>query len=129
MRSEHRCRLTAMACALLSAAALGQNLPAGPPPADRERLLAHFEHVAEADLKALYLLCASLSSQRLLAFDEAAHCLIAADVLQARSFAGDFSALLAWWRLHRDERLPNPGEASGQRELLAPFASCRRHAD
>jgi hypothetical protein len=118
MKSEHRRGSTAMACALLSAAALGQNLPGAPAPGDRERLLAHFERVAEADLKTLYLLCARVSSRRILAFDEAAHCSIAADVLKARSFAGDFDALLAWWRLHRDDRLTDSRDSSVQRDLL-----------
>jgi len=118
MKSEHRRSSTAIACALLSAAALGQTLPGAPAPGDRERLLAHFERVAEADLKALYLLCARVSSRRMLAFDEAAHCSIAADVLKARSFAGDFDALLAWWRLHRNDRPTDSSDASLQRGLL-----------
>lgn len=97
------------ACTLLSAAALGQTQPRASAWADREQLLAHFERVVEVDLKALYLRCAHVSSQRLLDFEEAAHCSIAGEVLKARSFGGDFNALLAWWRLHRDEHLGDLG--------------------
>ncbi|WP_280154835.1 hypothetical protein [Piscinibacter sp. XHJ-5] len=49
------------------------------------------------------LRCARDSSQRLLLHDEAFQCSIAADVLKARSFGGDFEAMLAWWRRHRDD--------------------------
>lgn len=117
MSSEHCRGLTAIACVLVSAAALGQNLPGASAWGDRERVLAHFERAAETDLKELYLLCDRVSRRRLLAQDEAAYCLIAADVLKARSFAGDFDALLAWWRLHRDEWPEEPSQGSVQRSL------------
>lgn len=95
----------AAACALDFAAALGQTLPGATLLGDRERLFAHFESVGEVNLKRLYLRCARESSQRLLGFDEAARCGVVGEVLKARSFGGDFNALLAWWRQHRDDRL------------------------
>lgn len=117
MSSKHCRGLTATACVLVSAAALGQNLPGTSEWGDRERVQAHFELVAETDLKALYLHCDRVSRRRLLALNEAAHCVIAAEVLKARSFAGDFDALLAWWRLHRDERPDEPSQGLVQRSL------------
>jgi len=97
--------ILAAVCAVVSAAALGQTAPDSSTWRDRERLFAHFEVVGEVSLKALYLRCARESSQRLLGFDEAARCSIAGEVLKARIFGGDFNALLAWWRLHRDDRI------------------------
>jgi len=119
MKSAHR--FGAVACLLLSVAAFGQTLPGAALWLDRERLAARFERVAEADLKTLYLRCARESSRRLLGFDEAALCSTAGEALKARSFGGDFNALLAWWRLHRDDHLvvssdgAPPAEASARR--------------
>lgn len=98
----------AAACALVSAAALGQTLTGASAWSDRERLFAHFERATEGHLKALYLRCARDSSERLLSFDEAARCSIAGEALKARSFGGDFNALLAWWLQHRDDPLDEP---------------------
>lgn len=98
-------RAGASLCALASAAALGQAQPEASAWRDRERLLAHFELVGEVNLKAVYLRCARESSQRLLGFEEAARCSIAGEVLKSRHFGGDFNALLAWWRQHRDDRI------------------------
>jgi len=98
-------------CTLASAAALGQALPEASAWRDRERLLAHFELVGEVNLKVVYLRCARESSQRLLGFDEAARCSVAGEFLRVRSFGGDFNALLAWWRQHRDDPIDEPGDA------------------
>lgn len=111
-RLPRRATVLLGACTLLSAAALGQTLPGARAWADREQLLAHFERVAEVDLKALYLRCAHESNQRLLDFEEAARCSITGEVLKARSFGGDFNALLAWWRLHRNEHLGDLSEGN-----------------
>ena len=115
MSSKHCRGLTAMACVLVPAAALSQNLPGALGWSDREQVQAQFELIAETDLKALYLLCDRVSRRRLLALNEAAHCVTAAEVLKARSFAGDFDALLAWWRLHRDEWPDEPSQGVVQR--------------
>jgi hypothetical protein len=78
-------------------------LPAGPAVAVTPREdVAWLEKLPDASLKAIYLHCARVSSQRLLSWDEALHCSVAADTLKRRSFGGDFDALLAWWRQHRD---------------------------
>jgi hypothetical protein len=120
MKPAHRG--AAIAGLLLSAAAFGQALPGAAVWRDREQWVARAERVAEAELKTQYLRCARESSRRLLGFDEAAVCTIVGDALKARSFGGDFNALLAWWRLHRDDPLDEandggaaPGEASARR--------------
>jgi len=69
----------------------------------REQLLAAFERMPEPQLKSFYLLCSREASQRMLDFDDAARCSMANDALLKRSFRGDFDALLAWWRVYRDD--------------------------
>ena len=59
------------------------------------------ERLPEHRLKHAYLLCAHMSGQRVLDAAEAAICSMAGEVLKKRTFAGDFEALLAWWRQHR----------------------------
>ena len=102
MATEYRHRRRSIARALLSAAALSLSVSAAPACLHPDQALAHLERLSETDLKALYLRCARDSSQRRLSQDEAVQCSIAADVLKARSFGGDFDALLAWWRRYRD---------------------------
>jgi hypothetical protein len=71
--------------------------------AAREQLLATFERMPEPELKSFYLVCSRESSQRMLDFDNAVRCSMANDALLKRSFRGDFDALLAWWRVARDD--------------------------
>jgi hypothetical protein len=92
----------ALACTLLSAAAFSQTQPGPTALGDRARLQTSFEQTSEEDLKSVYLRCDRDSRQQLMGFDEALRCVVAGDVLRARSFGGDFNALMAWWRLHRD---------------------------
>ena len=66
--------------------------------------VAYLEQLPEPALKTMYLRCARVSSERLLSLAEAIKCSTAADVLKRRSFGGDFEAMLAWWRRHRDEQ-------------------------
>jgi hypothetical protein len=86
---------------LFSAAAAAQTAALAPPPCHEG---ADLERLPETALKMMYLSCARVSSQRLLSLDEATRCSTAADVLKRRSFGGDFNAMLAWWRRHRDEQ-------------------------
>lgn len=103
MAPEHcgRSRPTAVAV-LMSAAALSLSVSAAPPYLDTRHVMAHMERLSEAALKSLYLRCADESSRRVLSLHEAIECSIAADVLKERGFGGDFDAMLAWWRRHRD---------------------------
>lgn len=57
----------------------------------------------EEQLKRFFLLCSREAAQRMLTLEEGAACSSAQDALKARSFGGDFNALLAWWRIHRDD--------------------------
>ena len=99
---HNRSVAAAIACTLLSVATFGQAQPGPRALGDHVRLQALYEQIAEHDLKALYLRCDRASRQRQMDFDEAHHCVLAGEVLKQRSFGGDFNALLAWWRLHRD---------------------------
>ncbi len=69
----------------------------------REPLLAVFDAMPEARLKATFLRCDQESSQRVLDLGEAVPCAMAWDTLLKREFGGDVDALLAWWRAHRDQ--------------------------
>jgi hypothetical protein len=53
-------------------------------------------------LKAGYLACDHVSSQRALMHDEAQLCVEIADALKTRHFDGDFNRLIAWWRAEKE---------------------------
>jgi hypothetical protein len=55
-------------------------------------------------LKAAYLACDHVSSQRPLMQDEAQLCVEIADALKMRHFDGDFNRLIAWWRAEKQQR-------------------------
>jgi hypothetical protein len=61
------------------------------------------ERLSESQLKVLVLRCSQESSSRALPSGEAAFCSVAWESLKKRSFAGDSDALLAWWRVHRND--------------------------
>lgn len=61
------------------------------------------QKLPEPSLKAMYLRCARVSSERMLSLDEASRCSAAADMLMRRSFGGDLDSLLAWWQQHREK--------------------------
>lgn len=73
------------------------------PLAERARVQAEFAQLSGACLKELYLRCSRESSQDLLGFGEAALCSLGHEALLKSEFGGDFNALLAWWRVHRDD--------------------------
>ena len=93
----------AAGCAVLCATALAQTGADVRVLSPQQELLARFERFSDAQLKEYFLLCSRDASERLLALDEGALCSAAQDALKNRSFAGDFGALLAWWRVHRDD--------------------------
>lgn len=101
MASNRACRRwIGLASVALAAAARADDLPAW---RDLDQLRVHFERLSEPDLERLFLRCSRESSQRLMGFDEAAVCSTGFEALKKRKFGGDFSAMLAWWRLHRDQ--------------------------
>ena len=93
-----------MCCCISLSALLSLALPALPAAAGPSRqTTVHLEKIPDTTLKAIYLSCTRVSSQRLLSQDEAFYCSSTADILMRRSFGGDFNALVAWWRQHRQE--------------------------
>lgn len=88
---------------LFCGAALAQPAPELTAFAQRDQVVARIERLSELQLKAVVLRCSRESSERLMGFGEAVPCIVAWDALKARSFGGDFNALLAWWRTHRDD--------------------------
>lgn len=96
--THHRIhRALAVVGAILCAPALAQ-LSAW---SDHDLIRTRLDRLGEPELKTLYLNCCDESERRVLGFEEAARCSIAAEVLKRRSFGGDFGAMLAWWRLQR----------------------------
>jgi hypothetical protein len=72
------------------------------PQAPRAQLVTQLQGMPEDRLRQMYLRCAHISNERLLDPDEAVLCVVTADVLLARAFAGDFAALIAWYQRNRD---------------------------
>lgn len=96
----------ALAAACILCALLGAALSAGAQPSlsawtDRDLIRDRLERLTEPELKVVYLRCDEAAQQGLLAFEEAARCSLAQEVLKQRVFGGDFQALLNWWRSHR----------------------------
>ena len=108
--------LIPLGCAVLCATALAQTAAVIRVPTLQDRSLARFDRLSEAQLKAYFLQCSHEATERMLALDEGALCSAAQDALKNRSFAGDFGALLAWWRVHRDDPV-----ASGDECPAAPL--------
>lgn len=103
MASNTACRCwIGVACVVLAASAGADDLSTW---RERDQLRAHFERLPDRDLEHLFLRCSRESSQGLMGFGEAALCSIGFEALKKRKFGGDFDAMLAWWRLHRDEPL------------------------
>lgn len=75
------------------------------PMSEHARVQAEFARLSGACLKELYLRCSRESSQGLLDFGAAALCSSGHEALLNSEFGGDFNALLAWWRVHRDDPL------------------------
>jgi hypothetical protein len=95
--------LTCVGCALLCGTALAQNPASVGLLGAREQILAQLERMPEGRLKALFLRCSREAEQRQFGLDEGAMCSMASDAIKRRSFGGNFDALLAWWRVHRDD--------------------------
>lgn len=75
------------------------------PVAEHARVQAEFARLSGTCLKELYLRCSREASQGLLDFGAAALCSSGHEALLKGEFGGDFNALLAWWRVHRDDPL------------------------
>ncbi len=66
------------------------------------RMAADLNALGESRQKELYLDCARESSRQRMDLDQAASCLVVADMLLANSFAGDFARMIEWWHSQRD---------------------------
>ena len=109
-------RPAAVAVALMLGSALSPPGASAAPCADPAQALARLQKLADAELEALYLACALVSSERRLSLDEAVGCSVGADVLKARVFKGDFHAQIAWWQANRDRQAasdPHGAKAMG----------------
>lgn len=108
-----KARLVRCAAALLAAAAMESALAELPsrtcevqpsqvhPLLDRDGALSRYEQLPQHCLKAIFMQCAAQASEQLLDFGSAAACSIGYEALLKRGFAGDFQALMAWWRTQR----------------------------
>lgn len=105
------CRWMGLVCVVLAATVQADDLSAW---RELDHLRANFERLPEQDLERLFLHCSRESSQRLMGFDEAALCSTGFEALKKRKFGGDFDAMLAWWRLHREERLDAPARPAAE---------------
>lgn len=101
-----------VAAALLAAAPAGAEssvenctLPASDadPLADRAGILAQYERLPPACLRALFHECTRASGEQLLDFGTAAVCSFGYEALLSQAFGGNFRALMAWWRAQREE--------------------------
>ena len=72
---------------------------------ERTRVVAQLLATPEAELRRHYLHCAHTSNTRLLTPDESVLCVLVADVLLQRAFAGDHRAMAAWAASQRDPHL------------------------
>ncbi len=106
-------------CAMLCATVLAQTTADGPAPGAHEQFIARFERLSDAQLKAYFLRCSRDATRRMLGLNEGALCSAAQDALKKSSFAGNFDALLAWWRVHRDDPVDEE-RGGGKRPVEAP---------
>ena len=95
-------RAAATALLLGPAVALGAH-DVESPSTPREQLLARFEHMSEPVLETAFLQCDREARARVLSLDEGARCAMAWDALLRRVFAGNVDALIAWWKVKREE--------------------------
>jgi hypothetical protein len=106
-------------CLLLAGAVLA-SLPAGAEPrgescelpaadvdplTDRAGILAEYERLPHACLRALFTACTESANRNLLDFGTATVCSFGYEALLSQGFGGNFSALLAWWSSQRAQAL------------------------
>jgi hypothetical protein len=77
----------------------------GHPLAGREEALSRYEALPASCLKTIFLACTHAANAQLLDLGNATACSIGYEALLRRAFAGDFHALMAWWRVQRHDPL------------------------
>lgn len=78
----------------------------GHPLASREETLSRYEALPASCLKTIFLACSHAANAQLLDLGSATACSIGYEALLRQGFAGDFHALMAWWRVQRHDPLP-----------------------
>lgn len=103
---------SAIACAAIAAwPAVGSAQAANCPPPDlpaeplsaRSASISWFEQMPESCLKFMFMACAAATREHVLDLGSATFCSVGYEALLRRGFAGDFHALMGWWRSQRDE--------------------------
>jgi hypothetical protein len=69
-----------------------------------------------SELERAYWVCDYTASTRRVDMTTGIACVAISDELKARKFGGDFDALLAWWRLHKDTKFREL-EAAGRNNM------------
>lgn len=69
---------------------------------DRLGTLSRFEQLPAQCLKVLFMRCSEEAGSHVLDLSSAAVCSIGYEAMLRTIFAGDFQALMAWWRIQRD---------------------------
>ena len=73
----------------------------GGPLMELERELARYHQLPDGCLKTMFMQCSAASEKEVLGMGTVMECSLGYEALLKRVFAGNFDALLAWWR---DER-------------------------
>jgi len=108
-----RCLVVLAAAAAMSAAAEVPSTACQVQPSeahplmDRDGALSRYEQLPQHCLKAMFMRCAAEASEQLLDLSDAAVCSLGYEALLRRGFAGDFHALMAWWRTQRRDGAAN----------------------
>lgn len=69
---------------------------------ERDGGLSLYASLPDHCLKTMYLNCSAASERAVLGQETAVACSLGHEALLKRVFGGDFDALLAWWRNHRE---------------------------
>lgn len=108
MKATAVCCVAALAMAAMAPASAETppsacHLQASPvhPLLDRDGTLSRYEQLPQHCLKAMFMRCTAEANQQILDFGSAAACSIGYEALLKTGFAGDFQALMAWWRTQR----------------------------
>jgi hypothetical protein len=68
------------------------------PLADRTGTIASFERLSDTCLKRIAIECSDATNEHVLDLGAAAICSMGYEALLAKSFGGNFQAMLAWWQ-------------------------------
>jgi hypothetical protein len=75
---------------------------------DRAATIARMEQMPDACLKRMLFVCGEAANQRVMDTGSAFTCSMSYEALLHKSFGGDFTQMLAWWRGERAARSAAP---------------------